>query len=530
MVITVFKNFKRRSLKGKIIIVSFFVCLALLISFVLYTTFKPDPPQEYEMAKVAYGNMTETLDVSGKVETGVKNDLVAVEGVMVEEVFVNVGDRVKKGDKLASFNINGILKYLNNAKSDYEKSLKVYNDAVKNDKAASDRKASLKNEISSVKSLIEAKKKEISALESEISKAEPQVQTQKLPQSEIDKVVEQMKNNGATQEQIDAFIEGASKIETPVVSNSNAEKQQALMKKNIELAELNSKLTALTAENAAILDVDKDGYIKSLKTASDVKKEYYDKVSEIYTKMKNGWFAEFDGIVTAVNLEAGKAFVPKAETEKSTLDLSSILGSGTVDGGTAAVIASLLGNSQEIPCGTGVMVESYDDMIVAVSVGKGDLLKIKKGMTAQVKSLDKEYEGEVVYVGATASESEGLNLNSITSSLMGNGSAGGAVVKIKIKNPDEKVVIGFDVDIKIKLATIENVLTIPVEAVLYNSGEYSVYVFNEKEGVVEKRKIQKGMLDDKSYQVLDGLAEGDKVLKSPNPDMLDGTRVREKAS
>lgn len=69
-------------------------------------------------------------------------------------------------------------------------------------------------------------------------------------------------------------------------------------------------------------------------------------------------------------------------------------------------------------------------MIVSVTVGKSDLLKIKVGMEATVTSLDSQYEGEIVYVGATAVESNSINL----SSLMGTGTgASGAVVKVKIK-------------------------------------------------------------------------------------------------
>ena len=169
-------------------------------------------------------------------------------------------------------------------------------------------------------------------------------------------------------------------------------------------------------------------------------------------------------------------------------------------------------------------------MVVTVTVGKSDLLKIKKGMKATVLSLDKEYEGEVIYVGATANEQESIDINSITSSLMGSSGAGGAIVKVKINAPDEKVVLGFDVDIKIDLSKIDDVLTVPVEAVLYNSGVYSVYVYNEKKGIAEKHTIEKGMLDDKSYQVIDGLAEGDKVIKSPDPDMPEGTRIKEKTA
>ena len=139
---------------------------------------------------------------------------------------------------------------------------------------------------------------------------------------------------------------------------------------------------------------------------------------------------------------------------------------------------------------------------------------------------------EVIYVGATAIDSSSsLDLNSLTSSLMGGaGGANGALVKIKIHNPDEKVVIGFDVDIKIKLSTVENVLKVPVEAVVYNNGTYSVFIFDKVDGTATKRTIAKGTLDDTSYEVVSGLKEGEIVIKSPDPNMEDGTRVQNKTA
>ena len=166
-------------------------------------------------------------------------------------------------------------------------------------------------------------------------------------------------------------------------------------------------------------------------------------------------------------------------------------------------------------------------MIVSVTVGKSDLLKIKVGMEAVVSSLGSEYEAEIIYVGATAVESGSLNLSSLMGTSAG---ANGAEVKVKIKNPDEKIVIGFDVDIKIKLSTVENVLKVPVECVMYENGKYNVFVYDSEEGVAIKREITKGTLDDTSYQIVDGLAENEMVLKSPDPKMEDGTKVKEKTS
>ena len=55
-------------------------------------------------------------------------------------------------------------------------------------------------------------------------------------------------------------------------------------------------------------------------------------------------------------------------------------------------------------------------------------------------------------------------------------------------------------------------------------------MFDSEEGVAIKREITKGTLDDTSYQIIDGLAENEMILKSPDPKMEDGTKVKDKTS
>ena len=140
------KNFKKKSLKAKVAIIAFIVFMLALVAYVLYSNFKPEPPAEYEMAQVAYGTVVDTLDVSGTVESGVTENFVAVEGVTVEEVFVKVGDRVHKGDKLASFNVSGAAQYLTAAEKDYKQALAEYNDMKKSSDSNTKKKAELEDE------------------------------------------------------------------------------------------------------------------------------------------------------------------------------------------------------------------------------------------------------------------------------------------------------------------------------------------------------------------------------------------------
>ena len=472
--ISLLKSFKKKSLKAKIGIILTFALILLLLVYVIYSNFKPEPPAEYDVAKVSRGTVVDYLDVNGVVESGNTANFIAVDGVTVEEVFVSVGDSVKKGDKIATFNASAALTYVNTAKAEYEKALKEYNNAVSSKEANEKRKNEIVVEIANVEKEIAVKEKEIQELEDNLF--------------------------------------------------STAKMQQLTS----ELAELKLKQAELILEDAKISLIDSK-VIDALYKVSEAKKAEYERIEGIYNSMKNGWVASSDGIVTSVNIKPGEKFVPVQEVKNSAFDITSLIGTG-IDNDSMELIKSLLGNSS-VPMGNGVTVEGYDGFVVSVTVGKADLLKIKKGMKAIVNSLDSEYEGEVIYVSATATDnSGGLDLGSITSLMGGTGGANGAEVKIKINNPDSKIVIGFDVDIKIILGVIEDTLIVPVESVVYNSGVYSVFVYNEKDGTITKRAITKGLLDDTNYEVLEGLSEGEKVVKSPDPNMEDGTVIKEKNS
>ncbi len=509
-----FKNFKKKSLKAKISTIAFIVVILSLLVYVLYSNFKPEAPKQFEISVAEMGTMVDTLDVSGKVQSTVTDTFDAIEGVKVNEVFVSVGDKVSKGDKIASFDASSVVEYLVMAENDYNKALKDYNDAVESNKTATARHAEIDSEIA-------VKKAEIAKLEKEIEELENSTATRPLTQTEIDLIVVQMRRNGDSEETIQEFIAIAPSLQVPI-------SQEEITKKQAQLATLNSEISALQSEKLTTVSVD-ESTVNALKKVSEIKKAEYDRVNNIYNALNNGWYAQNDGIVTVVNLTAGAPFVPVEEN--SSMGLSSLFGNQAIDGETMAIITELLGGSETAPTGTGVKIESYDDLIVTVTVGKADLLKVKVGMTATVISLGSEYEGEIIYVSATATESSGMDIGSLAGSLMGgSGNTSGAEIKVKIKNPDEKIVIGFDVDVKIELATLENVLKVPVEAVIYNNGTYSVYVFNENDGTVEKRAIVKGILDNTSYQVLEGLQAGDKVVRSPDPTMEDGTVIAEKKS
>ena len=83
-------------------------------------------------------------------------------------------------------------------------------------------------------------------------------------------------------------------------------------------------------------------------------------------------------------------------------------------------------------------------------------------------------------------------------------------------------------DISIDTEKLENVMTIPVEAVSTGDGENCVFVYNEKDKTVSKRVVSLGIGSDSAYEVLDGLQVGEQVVLNPKTSLLDGDKIQVK--
>jgi HlyD family secretion protein len=171
-------------------------------------------------------------------------------------------------------------------------------------------------------------------------------------------------------------------------------------------------------------------------------------------------------------------------------------------------------------------VDYYDRFTAVFNVGKYDLLSLKVGQEATVSTLGSDYEAVVDYVSATATENTGLDISSIASSLTGaQNSSSSAVAKVKILNPDDKIIIGFDVDISVKTGQVDDVITLPVESLRFENGQKYIFVYKEETGTVEKRTVELGASEDTKYQISEGLSVGEIVIKNPLSSLKDGDKI-----
>ena len=141
-------------------------------------------------------------------------------------------------------------------------------------------------------------------------------------------------------------------------------------------------------------------------------------------------------------------------------------------------------------------VESSRDMKVDVGISKYDIGKIQVGQKADIDIAGNIYPGSVAEIKRLA-ENKNSDKAKVT-------------VCVKFDEPDERVYIGLEADVKIYTDEKQGALVIPVEAYYADDDGDYCYIINE--GVVEKQYITVGVESDDVIEVVMGLKEGDVVI------------------
>ena len=155
---TVRKNNKKKI----IIIISIVLALALIITgIVLYV--KDSKIPQVSLYTIGKSDIYESINSSGTVSAGAVKNYGVNSVAVVKEVFVKVGDEVKQGDILATFDTSNFDEQINRMQETYDEAKASYDEAVASQKEAKKNLADLNKKIAELE-------KEISKLEKKIAK------------------------------------------------------------------------------------------------------------------------------------------------------------------------------------------------------------------------------------------------------------------------------------------------------------------------------------------------------------------------
>lgn len=493
--------FKKWSTKKKVFAIASVIILISFIGGVLYYIFKPEPAPKVILTSVFSGDVTQTLDATGTVESANQDAFKILEGTKVLTVNFRVGERVKKGDLLATFDTSSLSELVSGKQKSYDSAL----DAYKNSKNAASTSAV---DLVQIEKDIKSLETEISALESTIASTSADTTTSTSSQSILDKITSMFGDNFLIN-----LLSGksTSSFDLSSITGMSAD-QTNLTSLQLELLQLKAKQTIAKAQANGTLE-------STMKSLYESSLDDLNKTKAAVESLKTGWIAKDDGIIREVTVSEGQIFKNAAAVNTS-IDLSSIINLLSTNSASADIMSIL--KQYLTPDSNGMTVEYYP-FAASFILGKYDVLKVTMDQAAKITAANGSvFEGKITYISPVASSSSSINISSILGS---SGSSSGVEAKVSIPNPDSGVIIGFDVDISIDVDKAENAVLVPAEAIQFDSEGSYIFLYNSKTKKVTRTQVKTGIFSGSAYQIISGCQVGDIIIKAPPMTLVDGDKV-----
>jgi len=531
----------KHSQKNKtLLLVAGALILALLGYAVYYAVFsnrkvlelKPDA-----VIQVARGDLTSVYTATATVASGRQGVFQILDGTKVTSVLVRVGDMVKAGDLLATFDVGSLDEMLRMKKLDYEAAQRSYRDYMNSAADSPAQIAANKARIAELEAKIAAQQIEgaspaqaprntqLDSIKGSVSKL---LGNSKLGNRMVDAVFAE---NGSVAKTVAAFqnllggglfggLLGGSMFNSNSLQSMMGSMAGMGMGDSMELMQLKMQDAVSGISSGMSLD-------SVYKSLADSAESAYFQVEQAAALLKEGWVAESDGIIREINIAEGEIYrdVQGQNSATSDINVTSLLASLA---GGGADIGALLGGlfSNQV---SGMVVEYYP-FTASFLLGKYDIAKVALDQQVQVTSVSGEHFGAYVsFISPVARDNSDINL----SALMGaSGGARGVEARITIPAPDKSITIGLDVDVTIELETRQNVLRVPVSAMKLDdeTDGYYVFLLERVSRTIKKQPVEIGLFDNSGatayYEITGGIDEGAEILRAPTNSMKDGSRVK----
>ncbi|GFZ29558.1 macrolide ABC transporter [Clostridium zeae] len=238
-----------------------------------------------------------------------------------------------------------------------------------------------------------------------------------------------------------------------------------------QLATIQSKRDAATKPQFS------DEQLKQSDNTIALQKLALDTAKDNLSKSQSTIVADFDGVVTALNVSEGAATAAAAQPA--------------------------------------ITIQDVNNLKAVMSVGKFDAAKIQLGQEAVIKSGDKKLKGKVSFIGPAAKT---------TASATGTEST--LPVEIDILDKPDGLKIDFDTDVDVLLGQVNNVIKVPAESLRTDKNARN-YLYVISGGKAVEKEVKLGLQSDMEAQVTEGLSNGDKVILNPSSSVKDGVTVKE---
>jgi len=155
-----------------------------------------------------------------------------------------------------------------------------------------------------------------------------------------------------------------------------------------------------------------------------------------------------------------------------------------------------------------VQLPDLTKMQAKMPVHESKVEQVQPGQRVYLKVLDREFQGSVTSI-ANQPESKSFFAAKVKE----------YPAEVRIEGDCEGLRPGMTAEVEILIANLENVLTVPVSAVVVKGDQFFGYV--QSADGPQKRELLLGLSNDKFVEVKDGVAEGEEILMNPRAVMGD---------
>jgi RND family efflux transporter MFP subunit len=447
-----------------------------------------------ETTDVAKGNIENILSISGTVESADTRSYFSEVTAPIDTVNVKVGDKVKAGDVLCTYDTDSLDLAQKNAELQIQQAKGNYN-ALFSPTGAADRKYAEGMSAQQINDRIDAITAEIDELNSRITEKKSRI-NQTL--TDLQKVQQDINQNGIADSSESAFENGNTDY---IYRNETDNKEDG---KWVEPSESDRQMSLAVSQS--IMDVqyalNNDPEMQAWSDQITALKEEQSHLSSAKAAQVNPGSATASKASLEATQLAQEDTISKIETAREGIK-------SDVNGVVTAIPTSVVDGATVQSGGQLITIANLDDVKITIQVSKSDLPKISVGQKVDITINNKPYEGKIEKIsGAATKNSNGVAVVETT---------------IKVTNPDSDIILGVEANNKIHAQKAEDTIVMPYQYVQTDSkGDY-VYVMEN--GMVVRKDVEIGISTSTEAQITAGLKEGDKVITTDASTLTEGMPV-----
>ena len=507
---------------------------------------------QVEVVKAVRDNVQQTVETSGIVVSEEQKTYFSPVNAKVDVADVKEGEMVKAGTKLVEFDQKDLEREekkaelnVKSGKLDMQNTLNKSAEAVQKQQNAQGNAATLKQQvaaqedyIANIKARISqantnaqaaaaqaAAQKEADAIAAQAAQAEAaqkayaaaqkKYQNETLPayQTQLNTLADEMNQAQTTYNQTETDYQMAFQTWSSEQSDENAAALDVAENARNDAQTMNDVNGGSTSEGSAADSIFSDSSESVTNNSSDTTVTADTSALEAELEKASNTLAELQSRLSSQQAvaESDPSAVTAEEKEKMEItnnlsELDQMSAQELVEAAKKGIKADFNGVITKVSVVEGATtalgtelftLQNTDKVDVNVNVSKYDYDKVKEGQSAEITLAGKTYEGEVTNISHIATQNEkGASLIS---------------ADVRIKNPDEDIFFGVDAKVTIHAEEADDVVVLPAEVV--NIGKTGSFCYVIENGVITKKDITTGISSDEYVEVLDGIQEGDEVIR-----------------